>query len=145
MIRFVTLSKVCELAAMTICVWVLATPKYCADAVQTVASLYRSTLRRESAACRSAFECAFALGIVVDRAPPYARYYRDASVSKRYDLLCWRKLYSLECAVLYSLLSWFQTLGSGQHWQGWYGFYPRTCLLRTEQNPCGLACPCGPS
>jgi hypothetical protein len=36
-------------------------------------------------------------------------------------------------------------LGSGQHWQGWYGFYPRTCLHRTEQNPCGLACPCGPS
>ena len=42
MIRFVTLSKVCELAAMTICMWVLATPKYCADAIQTFALLYQA-------------------------------------------------------------------------------------------------------
>ena len=42
MIRFVTLSKVCEMAAMTICVWVLATPKYCADAIQTFALLYQA-------------------------------------------------------------------------------------------------------
>ena len=41
-IRFVALSKVCEMAAMTICVWVLATPKYCADAIQTFALLYQA-------------------------------------------------------------------------------------------------------
>ena len=42
MIRFVTLSKVCELAAMTICVWLLTTPKYCAEAIQTFALLIQA-------------------------------------------------------------------------------------------------------
>ena len=42
MIRFVTLSKVCEMAVMTVCVWVLVTPKYCADAIQTFAFLYQA-------------------------------------------------------------------------------------------------------
>ena len=41
-ISFVTLSKVCEMVAMTICVRVLTTPKYCADAIQTVALLYQA-------------------------------------------------------------------------------------------------------
>ena len=144
MIRFVTLSKVCEMAAKTICVG-FGNPEVLCRCNSNCRFTLPSTLRRESAACRSACECAFALGVEVDRAPPCARYHCDASVSKRHDFLRYRKLYLPECAVLYSLLSWFQTLGSGQHWQGRYGFYPRTRLHRTEQNPCGLACPCGPS
>jgi hypothetical protein len=37
----------------------------------------------------------------------------------------------------------FKPVGSRQHGQGGYGFYPQTPLYHTEQNPFRLACSYG--
>ena len=58
------------------------------------------------------------MGVVVNRAPPCARYHRDAYLLNPHDFLCWRRLYPPEHAVRYGLLSWLQTCGFSPTWAG---------------------------
>ena len=58
------------------------------------------------------------MGVIVNRAPSFARYHRDAYLLKPHDLLCWRRLYPPEHAVRYGLLSWLQTCGFSPTWAG---------------------------
>ena len=141
---FAALSKFCAMAAITICAWVLATSKYrarCNPKSRLIVPKHPSTRK-----------CGFEIRLLKrfcdwrserPRNPLCKIPSRCLPFTAPHFLLCWHKLCPAECAVLCSLLSSFQTLGSGQNWQGWYGFHPRAPLHRTEQNPCGLACPCG--
>ena len=144
-ILFAALSKFCEMAAMTICAWVLATPKYrarCNPKSRFIVPKHCSTRKRCLEISLLKRFCDWrserprtALCRIPSRCLPFR--------AARFALLAqaWPREHVERCF----LQSWFQTVGSQQHEQAWYGFYPQTLLHRIWQNPCNPTYSYGPS